>query len=133
MMSVGHVFRSRARSHVGSHDYRFRDHGVTPQGEPGDKELTKAAYEPRTSHPFQFCSPRSEKPDKKSWREKKEQYRQEQRQVWNSRTPVPRDNTVANGGGRKNLNHITYFNCDKKGHYVDKCLKLRQKHANTED
>ena len=104
-----------------------------PQGKPGDRKLTEAPYKPRTSHALQFCSPRSEKPDKKSWREKNEQYRQEQRQGRNSRIPVLRSNTVANGRGRKDLSHITCFNYDKKGHYADKCLKPQQNHANTED
>ena len=104
-----------------------------PQGKPSDRKLTEAPYEPRTSYPLQFCSPRSEKPDKKSRREKKEQYRQEQRQGQNSKTPVSRSNTVGNGGDRKDLSHITYFNYDKKGHYVDKCLEPRQNYANTED
>ena len=57
-----------------------------PQGEPSDRKLTEALYKPRISHSLQFCSPRSEKPDKKSWKKKKEQYCQKQRQSQNSRT-----------------------------------------------
>ena len=104
-----------------------------PEGEPGDRELTEALYEPRISHPLQFCFLCSKKPDKKSGREKKKQYRQEQRQGQNSRTLVPKSNTVANSRGRKDLNHIICFNCDKKGHYADKCLEPWQNHANTKD
>ena len=51
-----------------------------PQGKSGDRELTEAPYEPRISHPLQFRSPRSKKPDKKSRKKKKEQYHQKQRQ-----------------------------------------------------
>ena len=104
-----------------------------PQDEPSNRELTEALYKPRTSHPLQFCSLRSEKPDKKFWREKKKQYRQEQRQGRNSRTPVRRDNIFGNSGGRKDLNHITCFNFDKTGHYANKCLEPQQNQANTED
>ena len=42
--------------------------------EPGNRELIEALYEPKTSHLLPFRSPRSKKPDKKSEREKMEQY-----------------------------------------------------------
>ena len=104
-----------------------------PQGEPGDREFIEAPYKSKTSHLLQFCSLHSKKPDKKSWREKKEQYCHKQRQGQNSKNLVPRGNTVANGGGRKDLSYITCFNYNKKGHYMDKCLEPWQNHANMED
>ena len=49
MMSVGHVFRSLPRSHVGSHDHRSRDHGVTN----GDKELRTKSRDTRINQRIQ--------------------------------------------------------------------------------
>ena len=43
-------------------------------GEPGNIKLTRALYKLKTSHLLQFRFSRTKKPDKKSWREKKQQY-----------------------------------------------------------
>ncbi len=50
---------------------------------------------------------RTDKPDKKSRRQQKKQHRLEQ----------------GRNLARKNLSHIICFNCDKRGHYADKCTE----------
>lgn len=79
----------------------------------------------------------SETSNKKLRGEKKERYCQEQGPDQNSRSPptsVGMTNTLdralkggaCNGGVRKDLSHITCFNCDKKCHYADKCPEPRK-------
>ena len=60
--------------------------------------------------------------DKKSRRKKKELYRQKQGHGRNSETPVTGIETTSRSGRvRKDLSHITCFNCNEKGHYSYKC------------
>lgn len=68
---------------------------------------------------------------KKSRRERKEQHRLQRAR--NSGTPTTGVNTVLNGGAHKDLSHITCFNCDKKGHYADKCPDPREDRDAAED
>ena len=83
--------------------------------------------------PFSLRSENAvESSKKKSRREKKKQYRHEPAQKVSTpatrvsaRNGAARTGTARNGGVRKDLRHITCFNCDKKGHYADKCPEPR--------
>ena len=72
------------------------------------------------SHPSQQISANS---NKRSRREKKEQYRQDQARSRNSHIPATNINATDAGKVRKDLSHITCFNCNETGHYADKCTE----------
>ena len=59
-------------------------------------------------------SEKADTSDKRSRKEKKEQYRRDQAWSRNSNTPVTNVNATGAGKVRKNLDHITCFNCNEK-------------------
>ena len=62
---------------------------------------------------------------KKEDRKDKKKKLQNRRQKRNKQTPATGDNTEApkKKKKRRDLSKVTYFNCDKKGHYANDCTK----------
>ena len=93
--------------------------------DPRDEPSEKAQYKPpHSSRPHFLRSKNGETSDRKARKEKKKHRRQEQ---------ARKDSTPATGGACKDLSHITHFNCDKKGHYADKCTEPRKDQNASED
>ena len=76
---------------------------------------------PRSSHPHSSRSESGETSEKGFWREKKKQ-----RCLKHERANVNAPNVASTA--RKDLNHITCFNSDKKGHYKVSRAKEGQRH-----
>lgn len=104
--------------------------------------LTKdpCAKEPKESKAFGPQRAKQPETSKLSWREKKKQHRQEQGRKGS--TPATEDFTLATGDNtaissrrkaRKDLSHITYFNCGETGHKADKCPKPREESDSSVD
>ena len=70
--------------------------------------------------------------NKKAWKKKKKYRRLEHEWAQNNSSSAPTTKvnalnvTNSSSGARKDLNHITCFNYDKKGHYVTKSPKSRK-------
>lgn len=60
--------------------------------------------------------------EKKSRRDKKHRRRQEQKEQKDNSGGTPATGANSSGGSKKkDLSHITCFNCDKKGHFASNC------------
>ena len=92
---------------------------------PSDKH--KASDKPSRS----LRSEIGEVSNKKDWKEKKKKYRRDQARKSsgsNSATGVNTTN-VNHGWGSQDLSQITYYNCNKRGHYANKCKEPWKKNA----
>ena len=88
---------------------------------------------PRFSYPHSSRSKNSETSEKSFRKEKKKQRRLDHKQARKDSTSDAGVHTSnVTSMARKDLSHITCFNCNKKGHYATKCSELR-KNSNTED
>lgn len=67
-----------------------------------------------------------------SRREMEEQYRRAQIRGRELGALIYTSRARSNGV-RKDLSHITYFKCDKKGYYVDKCPEPKENRDVAED
>ena len=86
---------------------------------------------PRSSHPHSLRSKNGKTSDKEARKEKKKQRRLDhERARKDSGTPatgVHAPNAASTpGGARKDLNQITCYNCNEKGHYSRNCSEPRR-------
>lgn len=104
-------------------------------------KTTQALDESTPSHFSLFSYSHSSRPEnisakasnKKSRKERKEQRRQDQGRGRNFKTPTTGVDIACTSGGaraRKDLGHITCFNCGERSHYADKCPEARKDHRN---
>ena len=105
-----------------------------PWDEPSEK--AQAQHKPTLFAPHFLRSKNGETSDKKGWKEKKQQRHLEHKWAQNNSGSFP--TTKANAPNVaspacKDLSHITYFNCDKKGHYMTKCPEPRKDRDVSED
>ena len=119
------AYTTVAKLHASTRD--LRDESSTssawhPQDEP-----------PRSLHPHSSRSKSGETFEKGFRKEKKKQRRLDHEQARKDSTPdagVHAPNVASTA--RKDLSHITCFNCNKKAHYATKCLEAR-KDSDAED
>ena len=81
--------------------------------DPVEKLPPPSALKPSNSLP----AGSSETSDKKARREKKKHRRLDQQRDQGRKDTSSTPATGANSGTRKDMSQITYFNCNKKGHY----------------
>ena len=92
-----------------------------------DKFSISSAWHPQDKFPHSSWSMSGETSKKRFWKEKKKQHCLDHEQARKNFTPdigvhaLNVANTTC-----KDLNHITCFNYNKKGHYVTKCLGARK-------
>ena len=97
-------------------------HKVQTQGAVTCKDDSKTSKGP-TSTPIQ-----DSEPSNKARKDKKKRYQDKRgsREPKDSNTPASKVNAAEVGGkgrrrNKKDVSHITYFNCNKKRHYLNKC------------
>ena len=70
------------------------------------------------------------KPSNKTKKDKKKKQHKNRKDLKDFATPATRVNTAKVGDKKrkkkKNKNEVMYFNCNKKGHYVNKCRKSQK-------
>ena len=111
--------------------------------DPWDKQFAsskKAQLDPPYFlYPHFLRSENGETSNKKTWKKKKKQRWLEHEWARNDfgSAPTTKVNasivTSTSSGARKDVNHITCFNCDKKSHYATKSPKSRKDRDVSED
>ena len=106
--------------------HKVQTQGVRKNHHGNDSKASKGSASIPASASNQDSEPsdKAKKDKKKNWRGKRDS-----REPKDSTTPVSGVNTAKVGGGKqkrknkKDISGVTCYNCNKKGHFLNKCLE----------